>query len=195
VLNLLSLRLDSLGNSHTKSSSSWENEINCSCLTSNPDVRAYISAQKRTETMSGEDFLKHWDNFVMGGIFGTPVGLVSLGANIGQSLAKKLDIKTGKERESTISLPCGKVLVAILAYLVRENIKLESTEQFEEGCVLGCTIPSSVTTWKGELQVGVGKKGGGNTVVVAKVTFGQKFDWGRANRVLEKLFSAAAAGI
>jgi len=145
--------------------------------------------------MSAEEFLEHYDTVVMGGVFGLPGGISSLGADLGHALAARLHIKTGKEREVTIQRPCGKVLVAILSHLVRENIELDSTEQFSEACLLTCTIPSSISTYKGDLKIGVGRRGS-STVVVASATFsGQMFDWGRANRILNDLFQAARNGV
>ncbi|KAK4448378.1 hypothetical protein QBC34DRAFT_407334 [Podospora aff. communis PSN243] len=188
--------MDAFRSKHTpSSSSSREEEINCSRLAEHPAVRAHLSSQRRMHgSMSAERFLSLWDSIVMGGVLGIP-GTTSLGANLGQALARKLNIKTGKERETTVRLPCGKVVVAILAHMIREGIEINDTDQFDEGCVLRCTVPTSASTFEGDLEVRIGRLGQGKTELIAKVTFHQKYDWGRANRVLEKLFSAAQGGI
>jgi hypothetical protein len=90
--------------------------INCERLCSYPDVRAFIASQRCSKSyVSAEEFLEHYDRVVIGGVFGLLGGITSLGADLGHALARRLDLKTGKEREATIQLPCGEVLVAILA--------------------------------------------------------------------------------
>lgn len=177
------------------SSSGWQDEINCERLYSYPNVRSYLESQRRTNNyMSADDFYKQYGK-IMKSTFGTPSSLgVDVGRALAQRLVRQLGIKTGKERTEGIYLPCGKVLVAILAHLVHEGIELEAVEQFSEGCLLTCTVPSSLATERGEMEIGVGRQGS-NTLVVAGVTFGQVFDWGRANKIIDKLFQAARAGV
>lgn len=175
--------------SHTSLTSSWEGEIDYAHITKDPYVHAYLAGQRlHGSRINSERLLDTMDKMTYGVVFT---------AKAGQALARKLHISSGAEREVTVvGVPCGKVLVAILAHMIHKGIEIVATEQFDEGCMLRCIVPPNLRTLAGELEVGVEKSKARDCVeVIAKVTFHQKFDLGRGKDVLDKLISAAQNGI
>ena len=136
-----------------------------------------------TSLMTGEQFLS---------LFGK---VVSTSGVLAADLYSRMGINTSKMRSQHLSRPCGKVLVAVLCHLAQANLQIQTVQQARDACILICTIPSDMLSFKGELIVTVTKKGTGTQLEAATKIPGQKYDWGKGKKILERLFESAAKDI
>jgi hypothetical protein len=166
----------------------WSQLVDYETLLTVPEVRWQIDrhsaqAEKR---LSGEEFLKKCDL-----VFAPVMGGVSMAgvASICQPLYAKLGIKTGKSEQQTLPYPAGRTIVAVLCSLARQGQQLNKVTQADDGCMIEATIPSDIWSFAGELVVTVVRQPVGTLVEAAATIPGQKFDWGKSSRTLERLFA------
>lgn len=165
--------------------SDWEHEIRYEMILRYPGVREAIerSARLAPKRISGEQFLALADKLV-------PVGVsMETLAGIAQSFWTRLGVKTGKHRAQLIAAPPSRVLVRALCSLASHGQTLTSVEQAADGCLLAATLPSNLFSLAGQLQVGIRRKGKQTTVDITAQIDGQFYDWGKANRSLDRLLA------
>ena len=166
----------------------WSELTDCQALLAVPEVRARIerhAALSKTK-FSGEDFLECCDSLLSPLTGGVPLTLI---AKFAQPISEKLGLKTGKKRQQYLNERLAVAIVSILCSLAQNGQKLLGVEPTDAGCMLRATIPSDIWSIKGELLIAVRSEAEA-TLVEADVTIaGQIYDWGKSNRVLNRLFS------
>jgi hypothetical protein len=82
----------------------------------------------------------------------------------------------------------GPVIVAVLCSLAQNGQQVRGATSATNGCTITAAIPSDMWSLNGELVVTV-RAEGKLTVVESGLTIpGQMYDWGKCNRVLDRLF-------
>jgi hypothetical protein len=170
----------------------WTEIIDCDTLLRIPAVRERIArhaalAQKR---MSAEDFLENCEKVFAPLMSGLPIA--SLTAKFAHPLYVKLGIQMRKVRSETIYRRPGEVLVGVLCSLAAAGHELRKATQAQDGCILEATIPSDMWSFAGDLIVTVRPQGKAMLVEAATIVKGQKFDWGKSRRCLDRLFGDLA---
>lgn len=166
----------------------WTNLLDCQALLAIPEIRDRISqhAARATKRMSGEDFLEGCDKVLGSLTGGVPLTLI---AKIAQPLNKKLGLKTGKERCERWADRPGTMIVALLCSLAENGHSLVEATHSNGVATIRATIASDIWSFAGELAANIHVEGG-TTVVEAGLTIpGQLYDWGKANRILDRLFA------
>ena len=165
----------------------WTELTDCQSLVAIPEVRERIAryAAKAKKRFTGEDFLEVCDKVFAPVSGGVPLTLI---AKIAQPLAERLGFKSVKTRsERTVDRP-GVVIVAILCSLAQNNQQIREATAESNGCTITTALPSDIWSLKTDLVVSV-RTESQFTIVEACVTIpGQKYDWGKCNRVLDHLF-------
>src|SRR5689334_18285468 len=108
----------------------WEGEVRYETILKFPGVHDLIErhAQQAVKRMTGEQFLALADKLV-------PMGFsMEALAGVVQPLSVKMGIKTGKHRRGHVPAPLSRVLVRALCSMARNNQKLSSVTQAEDGC-------------------------------------------------------------
>lgn len=167
----------------------WRREVNYERLLSVTEVRDRITAAGRMhrKQMSGEQLLATFDELVPMG-----VSLEKL-AVLAQPLYARLGLNTNKRAQRQLPLPAGQVIVGVLCAMAKEGCELTAVEQAQDGCALRATIPSSIWSFAGELLVTVEGDASSTRVEANAKIPGQKFDWGRSQRLLDSLLDSTAA--
>jgi hypothetical protein len=171
----------------TPSSVPWPELTDCQALLAVPEVRTRIArhAALAKTKFSGEDFLECCDQLIGPLTGGVPLTLI---AKIAQPISEKLGLKTGKNRREHLTERPGVVIVAVLCSLAQNGQKLHEVETATAGCSIRAAIPSDVWSLKGDLLISI-RAENDMTVVEAGITIpGQVYDWGKSNRVLDRLF-------
>lgn len=166
----------------------WTNLLDCQALLAIPEVRERIAqyAARATKRLSGEDFLEGCDKVLSSLTCGVPLTLI---AKIAQPLNKKLGLKTGKERCERLAERPGSMIVALLCSLAENGHSLVEATQLNDVATIRATIASDIWSFAGELIAKVHVEGT-TTIVEAGLTIpGQLYDWGKANRILDRLFT------
>ncbi|KAK2685897.1 hypothetical protein QWA68_015020 [Fusarium oxysporum] len=157
----------------------WHQEINYDTLIKLPEVKDKLAMQTvKGRKISAEEFVEFFPKSMQ------------IGAGLGQAFGSMLGFKTGKSHTDTLIRPCGVVLVAALCYLTRSRFSISTVRQGVNAVAVTSDIPSDLWSWKGELEIIVTKDGGNTKVHAATNIPGQKYDWGKSKRILEKLFTA-----
>jgi hypothetical protein len=166
----------------------WTEITDYDTLLKIPDVRERIArhAALAKKRMSGEEFLENAEKVFAPLMGGMPIA--SLTAKFIHPLYVKLGIQMRKLRSETICKRPGEVMVGVLCSLAAQGHELRKATQAEDGCVLEATIPSDMWSFAGDLIVTVRRKGEATLVEAATIMKGQKFDWGKSNRCLDRLF-------
>ncbi len=169
----------------------WTESLDCQALVTIPEIRKRIAdyAARAKKKFSGEDFLECCDK-VMGPITGgIPLTLI---AKIAQPISEKLGLKTGKGRSERLAERPGTVLVAILCSLAQNGQRILDISQSPNSCTLQVAIPSDIWSLRGDLLITVLAEGQATTVEAGLTIPGQVYDWGKCNRVLDRLFADTA---
>lgn len=166
----------------------WREFTDCQALLAVPEVRARIDrhAALSKAKFSGEDFLQCCDGLLSPLTGGVPFTLI---AKFAQPISTKLGLKTGKTRQERVSDRLAVVVVSILCSLAQNGQKLLGIESTDGGCTLRATIPSDIWSINGELAVAVRSETDATLVEAGVTVAGQIYDWGKSNRVLNRLFS------
>jgi hypothetical protein len=165
----------------------WSELTDCRALVAVPEVRARIArhAALAKTKFSGEDFLECCDQLMGTLTGGVPLTLI---AKIAQPISEKLGFKTGKNRRESLTERPGVVIVAVLCSLAQNDQKLHEIEPATVGCTIRAAVPSDVWSLKGDLLISI-RAENDITLVEAGITIpGQVYDWGKSNRVLDRLF-------
>jgi hypothetical protein len=165
----------------------WADMTDCQALLAVPAVRERIAtyAAKAKKRFSGEEFLEVCDKVFAPVSGGVPLTLI---AKIAQPLAERLGFKSVKTRTERMIERPGIVIVAILCSLAENNQQVREATKELNGCTITAALPSDIWSLKADLVVSV-RTESQFTVVDACVTIpGQKYDWGKCNRVLDHLF-------
>lgn len=166
----------------------WTSLLDCQALLAIPAVRDRVAhhAARATKRLSGEDFLEGCDKVLGPLTGGVPLTLI---AKIAQPLNKKLGLKTGKERCERLADRPGTVIVTLLCSLAENGHSLVEATHLAGVATIRATIASDIWSFAGELTAKI-RVEGNNTIVEASLTIpGQLYDWGKANRVLDRLFT------
>lgn len=166
----------------------WTGLLDCQALLAIPAVRERIArhAARATKRLSGEDFLEGCDKVLGTLTGGVPLTLI---VKIAQPLNKKLGLKTGKERHERLAERPGTVIVALLCSLAENGHSLIEATHSAGVATIRATVASDIWSFAGELTAKLHVEGN-NTIVEASLTIpGQLYDWGKANRVLDRLFA------
>jgi hypothetical protein len=164
----------------------WADMSDCQALLAVPEVRGRIAsyATKAKKTLSGEDFLAACDK-ILSPFSGVSYTLI---AKIAQPLAERLGFKSMKTRSERMIERPGIVIVALLCSLAENNQQVREAIKEPNGCTITAALPSDIWSLKTDLVVSV-RAESQFTIVEACVTIpGQKYDWGKCNRVLDHLF-------
>lgn len=166
----------------------WTNLLDCQALLAIPAVRDRIAqhAARATKRLSGDDFLEGCDKVLGSLTGGVPLTLI---AKIAQPLNKKLGLKTGKERCERLADRPGSVIVALLCSLAENGHSLIEATHSAGVATIRATIASDIWSFAGELTAKIHVEGS-NTIVEAGLRIpGQFYDWGKSNRILDRLFA------
>jgi hypothetical protein len=166
----------------------WTETLDYETLLKVPAVRERIArhAAQAKQRMSAEDFLENCEKVFAPLMGGLPVA--SLTAKVMHPLYIKWGIQMRKARSETIFKRPGEVLVGVLCSLAAQGHELRKATHTEDGCVLEATIASDMWSFAGDLIVTVKPQGQATVVEAAAVVKGQKFDWGKSRRCLDRLF-------
>jgi hypothetical protein len=165
----------------------WTELTDCQSLVAIPEVRERIAqhAAKAKKRFTGEDFLAVCDKVFAPMSGGVPLALI---AKIAQPIAERLGLKTGKTRSERMVERPGTVIVAVLCSLAQNAQQIREATSATNGCTITASIPSDMWSLNGDLVVTV-RAEGKITVVESGLTIpGQMYDWGKCNRVLDRLF-------
>lgn len=157
-----------------------------------PAVRERIArhAAQAKKRMSAEDFMDNCEKVLAPLTCGLPVA--SLTAKFVHPLYVKWGIQMRKVRSETLFKRPGEVMVGVLCSLAAAGHELRNATQAEDGCILEATIPSDMWSFAGELYVTIKPQGQAMLVEAAAIVKGQKFDWGKSRRCLDRLFGDLA---
>ena len=162
----------------------WSGEIHYARLITIPEVRDRVAAAGRlySKRMSGEELLDTFDKLV-------PIGVsMKQLVTIAQPIYSRLGMNTTKSSSKRLNMPPGRVLVGVLCAMAKGGCEFQEIEQYEDGCTLRATIPSSIYSFAGELRVTVRKESTATFIEANTKIPGQKFDWGKSRRLLDNLF-------
>lgn len=165
----------------------WSDMTDCQALLAVPEVRERIArhAKKAKPHITGEDFLGVCDKVFAPMSGGVPLSFI---AKIAQPLAERLGFKSVKTRSERTTDRPGVVIVGILCSLAQNNQQVREATAESNGCTITAALPSDIWSLKADLVVSV-RIEAQFTIVEACVTIpGQKYDWGKCNRVLDHLF-------
>jgi hypothetical protein len=165
----------------------WTELTDCQSLIAILEVRERIAqhAAKAKKRFTGEDFLAVCDKVFAPMSGGVPLALI---AKIAQPIAERLGLKTGKTRSERMVERPGTVIVAVLCSLAQNAQQIREATSATNGCTITASIPSDMWSLNGDLVVTV-RAEGKITVVESGLTIpGQMYDWGKCNRVLDRLF-------
>jgi hypothetical protein len=165
----------------------WTELTDCQTLLAIPEIRERIAqhASQAKKRFTGEDFLDVCDKVFAPISGGVPLTLI---AKIAQPIAERLGLKTGKTRSERMVDRPGTVIVAVLCSLAQNNQQIREAISASNGCTITAAIPSDLWSLNGDLVVTV-RTEGKITVVESGLTIpGQMYDWGKCNRVLDRLF-------
>ena len=113
----------------------------------------------------------------------------SLGARAGNSVGKKLGIRSLARR--SFELPQGLTLsgVSLLCALFAQGITVEAVEESptRDALLLRGTVPSSIFHYGGEISVNVTGSWARSTAEITIIYPGQIFVWGSGGRLIAKL--------
>ena len=84
------------------------------------------------------------------------------------------------------------MLVGVLCSLASAGHELRKATHAQDGCILEATIPSDIWSFAGDLFVTIKPQGQATLVEAAAIVKGQKFDWGKSRRCLDRLFGDLA---
>ncbi len=162
----------------------WPNEIHYERLLSVPEVRDRIAAAAGLyrKQISGEQFLEAFDKLVPMGVSMEKI------VTMAQPIYSRLGINTTKSQSMQLNMPPGQVLVGVLCAMAKHGNELKQVDQGEDRCLLHSTIPSSLYSFSGDLCVSVQRKGAATHIEANTRIPGQKFDWGKSQRLLDNLF-------
>lgn len=165
----------------------WRETTNYRVVLGHPQVKELIaSASKASKAgMTADEFLKLASPLLSAA--GASPEATKLIAELAPGFYAKMGVKTGKETRNGYATSFGRTLAAILCSLASRNQTLVAVQEGADGCVVQAEIPSSLTTWKGNLTLTLERRPEGTLVSSAVVFPGQTSDWGRAKRVLEEL--------
>ena len=175
------------GNAKALPAIDWTELTDCQALLAVLEVRTRIArhAALAKTKFSGEDFLECCDQLMGPLTGGVPLTFI---AKIAQPISEKLGFKIGKNRREHLTERPGVVIVAVLCSLAQNGQKLHEVEPATAGCTIRAAIPSDVWSLKGDLVISI-RAENDTTVVEAGITIpGQVYDWGKSNRVLDRLF-------
>jgi hypothetical protein len=169
----------------------WSNITDCQLLLSIPAVRERIAHHGTLckKKLTGEEFLEYCDKYARALTGGVPMTLI---AKISQPISERLGLKTGKVRREQIAERPGNVLVALLCSLAQNGQQLRDIKQLTNGCTLQAAIPSDIWAMKGDLLLTVLAEGSATVVEASTTIHGQVYDWGKSNRLLDRLFAELA---
>jgi hypothetical protein len=165
----------------------WSNLTDCRALLAIAEIRERIArhAAQCQKKFSGEEFLAYCDKFASVLTGGVPLSLI---AKISQPLSERLGFKTGKLRRERLAERPGNVLVAVLCSLAQNGQQIRDIKQLSNGCVLQAALPSDIWSLKGDLLLTVLAEEGVTVVEAGTAIHGQVYDWGKSNRLLDRLF-------
>ena len=165
----------------------WQELVDVQQLLAVPDVRERIAqyAARAKKKFSGEDFIECCDKYLSPVTGGVPFSLI---AKVTQPISEKLGLKTGKERSERVAGRPGEVIVALLCWLAENGHQLREMKQIANGCTLVSAVPSDIWSLKGDLSLTVRVEGTSAVVEAALTIPGQVYDWGKSNRILDRLF-------
>jgi hypothetical protein len=167
----------------------WSDEIRYDVLIAHAEVRSRIAdaARRHREKITGEEILALLD-----AVASPPVSMEKLGRAL-LPVYSKLGIRTGKSASQVLSLPPGRVLLAVLCSLASQGITVKQVEQALDACTLTCSVPSNVWSMSGEVTVAI-RRLATRTLIDAHVTIpGQLYDWGKSRTILDHLLSGTTA--
>jgi hypothetical protein len=169
----------------------WSNLTDCQVLLAISEVRERIAhhAAQCKKKLSGEEFLECCDKFAGVLTGGVPLTLI---AKISQPISERLGLKTGKLRREELSERPGNVLVGLLCTLAQNGQEIRDIQQLNGGCVLQAAIPSDIWSLKGDLLLTVLAEKRATIVEASTTIPGQVYDWGKSNRLLDRLFAELA---
>lgn len=167
----------------------WSEEVRYERLIAIPEIRDRIAAagSLHRKHMSAEEFLSTFDQLVG---YGVPMSKV---IDIARPFYSKLGLNTDKTTSRRLNLPPGKALVGVLCSMAKNGTKLKGVDQAEDGCVLNAVMPSSIWSFSGDLRVTVRKELGASYVETNIKIPGQKFDWGKSQRLMDELLDSIPA--
>jgi len=167
----------------------WRREVNYERLLSVTEVRDRIAAAGRMhrKQISAEQLLATADLLVPMGVSMEKLAVLA------QPLYARLGMNVNKSAQRQLRLPPGQVLVGVLCALAKDGCELTAVEQAQDGCALSATIPSSIWSFAGELLITVQSDAASTRVEANAKIPGQKFDWGRSQRLLDSLLDSTAA--
>jgi len=173
--------------SHDLEKIDWRCEINYSNLLRIAEVRDLISlaTQKSEKKLSLEELFD-----LFGGALKPLTGEVSAGklAAISRPVASRFGVSVKKKRCVELTHPPGKIIVSFLCFLAESGQKVIQVEQADDACLIEAEIPSDIWSWEGTILVVVKESHKGTSVEAATKIKGQMFDFGKSERLLDKLF-------
>ncbi len=158
----------------------WTYEVDYRKIIRHPTVRDLLvmAGNRAKQRVSAEQILEVLDNVAPG---------ASLAAIAVQPLFFQLGIKTSKSTSLRFRVPVGTTLVSILCAFAEGGNKLRDVKQADDGCLLEASIPSDIWSFEGVLYVQIQRDGDGTNVEAATRIPGQFFDWGKSQRLLDRL--------
>lgn len=173
--------------SHDLEEIDWRRETNYSNLLRIPEVRDLISlaTQKSEKNLSLEELFGLFDGALKsltGGVSADKLAAIS------RPIASRFGISVKKKRSVELIPPPGKVIVNFLCFLAESGQKVIHVEQADDACLIEAEILSDIWSYEGTILVVVKESYKGTFVEAATKIKGQMFDFGKSERLLDKLF-------
>lgn len=140
-------------------------------------------AMKGQSGMSADEFLK-----LASKIIPTKLPMELMG-NMGKEFWTSLGLKTGKKKSITLPYCYAYALLATLCSLARHKMTLQSISEAKGLCGIEATLPSSVWSWEGKINIAIRSQGDRIEIHAETIIPGQYFDWGKSQRALDALFN------
>ncbi|MUG98117.1 hypothetical protein F7734_39740 [Scytonema sp. UIC 10036] len=136
------------------------------------------ASQKASRGISAEEFLKYTK------------GKIRMGAKLGKALAIKMGISSNTEKIMNLSSYYSYIILALLCSIVEQGFSLKDIEESEskKECFITADIPSSPLSVEGKLHAQIEGNPESYNIKLSTAFLGQKYAWGRGNRILDKLF-------
>jgi hypothetical protein len=171
----------------------WTGTLDYSTLRRVQAVRDRIAqcADGARAKLSAEKFIEYCDT-ALKPLIGIPIPLkpiTELVTPLVLPIYSRLGINVEKAQVRDFRIAPGVALVTALCFLARQSMEVVRVHQLPRACVIEARIPSDMWSWAGSLVMTVTHEDERVKVEAASIIKGQKYDWGKSNRLLRELFA------
>jgi hypothetical protein len=155
----------------------------------NHESKKYLSGQEQPykSYLGSDDYLKGLDRALSVAFDISPLIPMDVCARGGRAIWSFLGISIAASQSRSYNRRYPYITLACLSYLCRKGMDIISISENGNKGVIQARVPDSFLTWEGRLLIAI--QNNGSTIDVgAGVNFkGQRFDWGKGNRILDEL--------